>query len=102
MAEYIQASAYLKRGISRLFDDDVGSAMSDLSQALSIAGSGDDIDVSDKEKAAINLDIARAVGFSTCAECSSIIILTPGANRSDRAYCSNACRQRAYRNRKET
>jgi hypothetical protein len=35
----------------------------------------------------------------TCAECSNWFPLEAGTGRSDKVYCSNACRMRAYRKR---
>jgi hypothetical protein len=49
----------------------------------------------------VEVAIADAVPVSErfCSECGISIIISPGANRIDRHYCSNACRQYAYRQR---
>jgi hypothetical protein len=46
--------------------------------------------------------IARStkVTWRQCAECTNFISVHPDSNRSDRRYCSDACRMRAYRRRK--
>ncbi len=43
--------------------------------------------------------VEGATSFTPCAECSVWIDTAPGSNRPDKAYCSPACRQRAYRKR---
>lgn len=39
--------------------------------------------------------------YKRCTECQAFFELSPGVNRKDRAYCSNACRSAAYRKRRE-
>jgi hypothetical protein len=36
----------------------------------------------------------------TCVQCRKWFTLEAGRGRSDKEYCSNACRMRAYRKRK--
>ncbi|MDB5309430.1 MAG: hypothetical protein JWO38_3632 [Gemmataceae bacterium] len=53
--------------------------------------------------AAIWLQAAEAISadrtYNRCRACNSWFEVTTGAARSDREYCSNACRSRAYRER---
>jgi hypothetical protein len=43
--------------------------------------------------------IDGATSFAPCVECSAWIDQVVGSNRPDKTYCSDACRQRAYRKR---
>jgi hypothetical protein len=51
------------------------------------------------------LQLARAVAgekdYRTCVVCGRWFEVSPAVNRIDRSTCSNACRQRQYRQRKE-
>ena len=53
---------------------------------------------------ALWLQFARAIEndseFRRCAECDLWFELAPGTARSDKLYCSNACRTKAYRRRR--
>lgn len=55
--------------------------------------------------AAILLQFAEALGgqhdYQRCAGCSRWFELAPGVNRADRLTCSDSCRQRFYRMRRE-
>jgi hypothetical protein len=50
------------------------------------------------------LELAMAVegnvNFDRCRECPTWFAISPGTNRPDKRYCSDACRMRAYRKRK--
>ena len=52
---------------------------------------------------ALWLQFARAVErdakFRQCAECTTWFELAPGRGRTDKQYCSTACRTKAYRKR---
>jgi hypothetical protein len=39
--------------------------------------------------------------FRQCASCAAWMEIAPGHGRPEKSYCSNACRMRAYRRRKE-
>lgn len=45
----------------------------------------------------------RAVGHhvQVCVECGTLFLVAPSANRPDRRYCSDRCRVRYFRRRKE-
>jgi hypothetical protein len=53
---------------------------------------------------ALWVQLAHAIGGSqslgTCVECKAWFTIPAGGGRSDKEYCSNACRMRAYRKRK--
>ena len=53
---------------------------------------------------ALWLQFAKAIEndseFRRCAECNIWFELAPGTARSDKLYCSNACRTKAYRRRR--
>ena len=53
---------------------------------------------------ALWLQLARAIendsDFRTCDECRIWFEVAPGRGRTDKTYCSDACRNRAYRRRK--
>jgi hypothetical protein len=55
---------------------------------------------------AIWLQLAQAVAgdkeYRACASCGRSFELSPDTMRADAVYCKEACRARAYRNRKET
>ncbi len=55
-------------------------------------------------RAELWLQLARAVAgnrvHASCERCGMWWELEPGANRSDKRYCSDACKQAAYRERK--
>lgn len=44
--------------------------------------------------------IAGGVRYQSCVECGAWFIVAPGRGREDKKFCSDACRMRAYRNRK--
>jgi hypothetical protein len=46
------------------------------------------------------LAIDGNVNLGACVQCRKWFTLEPGRGRSDKEYCSNACRMRAYRKRK--
>jgi hypothetical protein len=46
------------------------------------------------------LAIDGNVNLRSCLECRNWFTLEAGRGRSDKEYCSNACRMRAYRKRK--
>lgn len=46
------------------------------------------------------LAVERNNDFRTCAECGTWFELSPGTARSDKIYCSTACRLKAFRRRK--
>jgi hypothetical protein len=48
---------------------------------------------------AANVTAIYAQGHSRCEASGCCNRLSPERGRSDRRYCSNACRQRAYRKR---
>jgi hypothetical protein len=48
------------------------------------------------------LAIDGNVNLRGCVECRKWFTLEAGRGRSDKEYCSNACRMRAYRKRKGT
>ncbi len=54
---------------------------------------------------ALWLELALAVGgkqnLGACAECGTWFAIAAGAARSDKLYCSDACKMRAYRKRKK-
>lgn len=54
---------------------------------------------------ALWLQFARAVEsnneYRSCAECKDWFEISPATARTNRAYCSNRCRNKAYRKRKE-
>jgi len=45
------------------------------------------------------LAIERNSEFRRCAECETWFEVSPGSGRSDKVYCSNACRVKAHRRR---
>src|SRR5207249_11188065 len=51
------------------------------------------------------LQFAQAIGgnksFRRCLECGKWFEVSPKTTRSDREYCSDQCRSKAYRDRKE-
>ena len=47
------------------------------------------------------LAVEGLVNFGRCQQCKALIEVAPGSNRPDRKYCSDACRMRAYRERKK-
>lgn len=53
---------------------------------------------------ALWLQFAQAIDddrdYYRCTQCRKWFEVAPGSGRPDKQYCSNACRQRAYRNRK--
>lgn len=55
--------------------------------------------------AAILLQFAQAIGgehhYQQCPSCSRWFELAPGVNRANKQSCSDSCRQRLYRQRKE-
>lgn len=59
---------------------------------------------SDRLIDAIWVQVAKAIDsgrqFGRCERCEKFFEVSGGASRTDRAYCSNACRLAAYRNRK--
>jgi hypothetical protein len=48
----------------------------------------------------LTLAIDGSQNLQTCAECRAWFTIEAGRDRSDKRYCSNACRMRAYRKRK--
>jgi hypothetical protein len=46
------------------------------------------------------LSIAAQVGHRQCAQCDKFFEVHPGSGRSDKRFCSVACRMRGYRMRK--
>jgi hypothetical protein len=50
--------------------------------------------------AQLALAIDGHINLRSCVECRSWFTLEAGRGRSDKEYCSNACRMRAYRKRK--
>jgi hypothetical protein len=46
--------------------------------------------------------IDGGANLGACVKCGNWFMFEAGRGRSDKAYCSNACRQRAYRDRKSS
>jgi hypothetical protein len=57
-------------------------------------------DLKDALYAQLLLAIAGNVDLRACVQCRKWFTLEAGRGRSDKEYCSNACRMRAYRKRK--
>jgi hypothetical protein len=49
----------------------------------------------------LSLAIDGAQNFKPCVVCGAWFRLEAGGSRSDKEYCTDACRMRAYRNRKK-
>lgn len=54
---------------------------------------------------ALNIQLVEAIAdrkqYRPCDECGKPIEISPTVNRTERAYCSNSCRVKAYRERKK-
>jgi hypothetical protein len=48
-----------------------------------------------------SMAVSRNIDFGHCLECRSWFEISPGTGRPDKSYCSDACRMRAYRERKK-
>jgi hypothetical protein len=88
----------LKR-LSRNFDDGIEIRFHDDNQGIPLVYLSPKTLVS-----AMWIQLALALeglaNFERCQQCKALIEVTPGSNRPDRKYCSDACRMRAYRKRK--
>ncbi|MEQ9247469.1 MAG: hypothetical protein RLO21_15915 [Nitratireductor sp.] len=45
--------------------------------------------------------VAVQTDYTRCVSCEKWFLVSPGTGRPDKKFCSNACRMRAYRNRKK-
>lgn len=54
----------------------------------------------DAMRVQLAMHAASAMPFRRCEECGHPFVLSPELNRSDRVFCKNSCRLRAYRRRR--